>query len=210
MSRIANRCPLSLNPPCVSSSPSREREKQIQNAPRRRKKFDSFEIGRLFFSLFLRARARVGKRARARRFWISFLFFCFRDTFRQIREIRGGERKKRLGLQKALFYWKGERAQRERERERSLIFFIFSKICGACRRRRRRRRRGQQKKGKREVKKSNSSGHTKHAPEEEEESARERESANALYIAEIFARKRTTDISVNYSFCRTSFCAFAK
>ena len=60
------------------------------------------------------------------------------------------------------------------------------------------------------MKKSNSSGHTKHAPEEEEESARERESANALYIAEIFARKRTTDISVNYSFCRTSFLCICK
>ena len=205
MSRIANRCPLSLNPPCVSSSPSREREKQIQNAPRRRKKFDSFEIGRLFFSLFLRARARVGKRARAKVLDFFPFFLLSRHFSTNSRNSRRRE-KKASRTSKSAFLLEG-RARAERERERSLIFFILSKICGACRRR---RRRGQQKKGKREVKKSNSSGHTKHAPEEEEESARERESANALYIAEIFARKRTTDISVNYSFCRTSFCAFAK
>lgn len=123
MSRIANRCPLSLNPPCVSSSPSREREKQIQNAPRRRKKFDSFEIGRLFFSLFLRARARVGKRARAKVLDFFPFFLLSRHFSTNSRNSRRRE-KKASRTSKSAFLLEG-RARAERERESDLSYFLF-------------------------------------------------------------------------------------
>jgi len=113
LSKIANRCPLSLSilrakflPLLLANAKNKDKTHREEEKSSIRSNSD------VFFSLSSCARARVGKRS-SRRFWIFFRFFFLLSTISRRRE-------KASRTSKSAFSWK-----REKESERSLFFFIF-------------------------------------------------------------------------------------
>jgi hypothetical protein len=151
VSKIANRCPLSLSqsfrakflPLLLANAKNKDKtHREEEKSSIRSKSVVFFPL-----SLFLRARVRAfGENVPREGFGFFSAFFAFDNSIREEKFAEGREKASRTSCKKRFFVGKSERERRERS---LFFFFIFlDEICAggaAC------RRRGQNtKKGERE------------------------------------------------------------